>query len=190
MKKGVLYLIPGLGESTRLKSYQSVIKQAKQFGLIVVPVNIKWQDNKTMDNFVSQVDAKIPDHITNDYILGFSFGAYISAILSDKKQAKGYIFCSLSPYFKDDLKFIPVQSKKYFGLKMMNSFKKYSFPKKITGKVWFLIGSQEWPLAINRTKEYAKSLSGNSTIKIVSDAGHDLSNTKYLQKIGGILKKL
>src|SRR3989344_7131050 len=128
-KQRKLYIIPGLGETTRSKNYKEVIRSAKNEGLLVVPVNITWSADKDMSHYIRQADNQIPNNITQDFIFGFSFGAYIASILAKEKKAVGYIFCSISPYFKADLKYIPDKSRKYFGEKIMNSFKKYEFPK-------------------------------------------------------------
>lgn len=143
MKKTALYIIPGLGESTRSKNYRGIIKYARDIGLEIVPVNINWSSKMDMTDFIAQVDSKIPDSIDDSYVLGFSFGAYITAVLAKKKNAKGYIFCSASPYFKENLKDIPEKTRKYFGETMFESFKKYSFPKDVESEAWFLIGEND-----------------------------------------------
>ncbi len=190
MKSRIIYIIPGIGESSRSKNYREIIKFAKKAGFLVVPINIKWEKDKTMSNFIRQADSQIPSNITQSYILGFSFGAYIASLLSTKKLAKGYIFCSISPYFKDDLKYIPNQTKKYFGKILMNSFKKYSFPQKTKSKAWFLVGDKEWDLTIKRVKKSYDNWGGQKKLYIINSAQHKLSHPKYIEKVKYILKRL
>jgi len=190
MKKRIIYIIPGLGETTRSKNYIEVIKIAEKLGFSVVSVNITWKTDTSMSNFIQQADNQIPNNITNDFIFGFSFGAYIASILAKKKKANGYIFCSISPYFKDDLKYIPEESKKYFGKKVMNSFKKYQFPKGLTGSAWFLIGEKDWKLAIKRARASYKLWDGNKELSIIKGAGHELTGSNYIKKINLIMRRL
>ncbi|OJI08512.1 hypothetical protein BK005_00700 [bacterium CG10_37_50] len=189
-RKTKLYIIPGLGESTRAKNYREIIKLARKTGFEVNPVNILWEKNMDMTDFVVQADKKIPNDSSDDYILGFSFGAYIVSILSKKKKIKGIIFCSISPYFKEDLKDIPLESKEYFGKKMMDSFKRYTFPKKIKSTAWFLIGEKDWPLTISRAQKSFKLWGGIKSMEVIKGAGHSLDDKKYFNAIKKIIKKL
>ena len=189
-KKTKIYIIPGLGESPRNKNYIKIVKSAKKADFMVVPVNILWDQNMDMVDFVDQADRKIPDDCQSDYILGFSFGAYIVSILSKKKKAKGVIFCSISPYFKEDLKDIPRESKDYFGKKMMDSFKRYTFPKKVMSDAWFLVGRKDWPLAISRTQRSFDLWGGKKSLKVIKGVGHDLGNKKYSTVVEKIIEKL
>jgi esterase/lipase len=126
--KTKIYIIPGLGESTRMVNYREVIKLFKKADFKVIPIKIVWSLDMDITDYINQANKQIPNISKNDYVLGFSFGAYIASILSKKKKVKGFIFCSLSPFFKENIKNIPEETKKYFGQKMINSFKKYSFP--------------------------------------------------------------
>lgn len=185
-----IYIIPGIGETTRGGNYKELTKILKNSDFMVIPVNIFWGMSMDMKDFVKQADKMIPNNIENDYILGFSFGAYITAILSKKKKAKGFIFCSISPYFKDDIKDVPEESKKYFGKKMMDSFKKYSFPNKNNGLAYFLIGEKDWNIAINRTEKSYKIWKGKKEKYIIKDTEHDLSTQNYIKTLKRIIKKL
>ncbi len=188
MKK--LYVIPGFGESTRSKNYRHIIKKAKEFGFTIMPVNIQWKLHTPMSDFVRQAKEKISASTPEDYILGFSFGAYIVAVLALKKRLKGYIFCSISPYFKDDLKYITKETREYFGKAFMNSLKKYSFPRGTRDRAWFLIGDKDWEIAIRRAHKAYKAWGGRKKIYLVKGAGHELSNKNYVKQIKTILKKL
>jgi len=190
MRKTRLYIIPGAGETTRAKNYREVIKSAKKHNLEVVPVNINWSTKMDMTDYIEQAYKKIPKNIFNDYVLGFSLGAYIAATLTKTKNAKGYIFCSLSPYFKENLKDIPKESKKFWGPKMMKSFKKYSFPAKQTGRAWFLIGKKDWGIAIKANKAFCKEWQGKKNMFLINHAGHELGHKNYTKKIKSIIEKL
>jgi|GEM_PF-3473486 len=189
-RKRKLYVIPGLGESTRMSNYREVIHFARKNNITVIPVSVNWDEKMDMTDYVRQVDEKIPDGISDDYILGFSFGAYIASVLSVKKMAKGYVFCSISPYFKDTIKNIPQETKDYFGKKFMDSLKKYSFPENSTGKAWFLVGKKDWQLAIDTAKNSYDKWKGKKKFYSIQNAGHQLNHQNYLKKIEEILKTL
>lgn len=185
-----LYIIPGFGESIRSKNYKHIIKNAKEFGFTIIPVNIQWNLHTPMSDFMRQAEEKISASTPEDYILGFSFGAYIAAVLALKKKIKGYIFCSISPYFKDDLKYIPKETKEYFGKVFINSLKKYLFPKGGYDHAWFLIGDKDWGIAIQRAHKAYKAWKGRKKIYIIKGAGHDLLNKNYVKQVKTILKRL
>ncbi len=185
-----LYIIPGFGESTRMKKYGEVIKRAKKFGFSVVPVDINWDWTKTMSDFIKQADKQIPNDISTDYVFGFSFGTYIASILSQKKNAKGYIFCSASPYYREDLAGLSNEVRKEFGKKMLKDFEKFSFPQDVKTKAWFLVGSKEPVSCVYRTKESYKNWSGKKQMFIIEKAEHDLKNPNYLERIEMIIRKL
>jgi hypothetical protein len=185
-----LYVIPGLGESTRMKNYRELIAFARAYGFSVVSVAIDWSDKMDMTDYIRQAENQIPNDISEDYILGFSFGAYISAILSKKKRAKGYLFCSISPYFKENIKDIPLESKDYFGPAFIKSLKKYSFPKNEEGRAWFFVGKKDWKLAIDTAKESRTKWEGRSALCLIPDAGHELSHPNYIKKLKEVIKTL
>lgn len=190
MVKNKVYIIPGLGESTISSNYKQVISILKENGFKVVPIKILWAKNLAMSDYIEEANKQIPENSNNDYILGFSFGAYIASVLSKNKKAKGYIFCSLSPYFKDDLKQIPKESRDYFGKKMIDSFKKYSFPSRSKDSAWFLIGTKDWDLALERAQKSFDKWKGPKELVFVKNAGHSLKDPNYIKAIQKIIKKL
>ncbi len=156
----------------------------------VVPIKVKWITDKDISDFIKEIADQIPDNSKNDYIFGFSIGAYIAINLSKKKKCKGYIFCTTSPFFKKNLKKIPKEPQEYFGEKMMKSFAKYPIPKGNKSDAWFLVGDKDWELAIKTAKLAYKNWSGQKKLIIVKDAGHDLNHKNYTKEIKEIIKSL
>lgn len=189
-RKTRLYVIPGVGETTRAKNYIELIHYARKIGLVVVPVNIEWSSKMDITDFINQADEKIPENSDSDYIFGFSMGAYIAAVLSESKNAKGYIFCSISPYFKENLKFIPKETKNYLGPKIMKSFNKYNFPIKSKAQTWFFMGDKDWGIAQNAIKIFYKKWKGKKSLKYIKGIGHELWPIPYNSEIKKILIKL
>jgi len=185
-----LYIIPGLGESTRMKNYLEVIKFAKKEKFEVVSIKINWDTDKDMTDYVKEAEKQIPKNAEGDILLGFSFGAHIAATISKKVKFNKYIFCTISPFFKETISEIPKETKDYFGKKLVNSFKKFSFPKGNGSEAFFLTGEKEWPLAIKTNKKIAKNWKGKSKFILVKDSLHELSNKDYTREVSGILKNL
>jgi len=190
MKKVTLYIIPGVGESTRSKNYKEIIRSSQKLGHKVIPVNIRWSAKMDVSDFISQAKEIILDDGKNCFVLGFSLGAYIAAILAPKKKIAGLIFCSMSPYFKSNLKDIPLSAKRYWGKKMINSFKKYNFPSYIHKRGWFLIGSEDWDFAIEANKHFYKNWSGKKDFFLIRGAGHELKHPNYIKQVKKIIGKL
>lgn len=189
MKKK-LYIIPGFAESTRMKNYRGIIKYARENNFEVKSIKIVWDMDKNMNDYMEEVKSQILNQNPNDIILGFSFGAYILYNLSKKKIFDNYIFCTISPYFKENLKDIPQESKDYFGKDFISILKKYSIHKGNKNNAWFLTGDKDWDLAIKTNKEAEKQWSGKSNFILIKNTGHDLSNNNYTKEVKGVLKKL
>lgn len=188
-KKRKIYIVPGFGESTRMKNYRDVIKYAKQQKFEVVPIKIDWDLNKNMPDYIKEVSSQISDK-EDSYILGFSFGAYISYVLSKKKKLNGYIFCTISPYFYENLKDIPNKSKEYFGDNFIKSLKKYTIHGGNKNKAWFLVGEKDWNLAKQVNREACREWSGESNFILVKNAEHELGQKNYVAQVRKIIKNL
>ena len=185
-----LYIVPGFGETTRMKNYREVIEYAQKKGFCVTPITIGWDMDKNMSDYIKEVENQIPSKNEDDTILGFSFGAYITYMISKKKVFDNYIFCTISPYFKENLKYVPQESKDYFGEYFIESLKKYSIHKGEKNNAWFLVGEKDWDLAINVNKEAEKNWKGKSKFILVEKAKHELNHKSYLKEVDKIIKEL
>ena len=189
-QKRKLYIVPGFGESTRAKNYCDVIKHAREKDFFVIPITIEWDGDKSMDDYIKEVETQIPDKNAGDVILGFSFGAYITYVISKKKVFDNYIFCTISPYFKENLKDLSEESKNYLGKNLIDSLKKYSIHQGNDSNVWFLAGEKDWESAIDVNKEAKKNWSGRSKFILIEGAGHELGYKKYTKSVNEILTSL
>lgn len=186
MKK--IYLVPGFGESYKDRIYKEIATQLRRQNWEVLPINIKW-DRSTAKDWLEQVRAKIKsDKILNPYVLGFSFGAYVSVLLSQEIKFKKIICCSLSPYFKEDLKNIHPEVVKYFGIRRINDFKNYPFPKKLVEEIIFFVGDKEPKISLKRTNIAYEKWNGKKSLKIIKGAYHNLSQDIYKDEVIGYIK--
>ena len=189
-KKKKIYIVPGFGESARMKNYRDVIRLSKEKGFEVMKIKIAWDMDKTIEDYLLEVSRQLPDVNEDDYILGFSFGAYITYILSQQKIFNGYIFCTISPYFKENLKDIPQDAKDYLGRKFMKSLEVYSLHKGTNSKAWFFTGEKDWELAIKVNKKASSIWKGESSFKLIKDTGHELSADNYTKEVGRVINLL
>lgn len=182
MKK--FYVLPGFGESTNDSSYKKLIDLSQKKDFKSLAFNPTWT-RKTVTDWINEfkdfLKKNPPDK--NSVAIGFSFGAYILALSATEYKFKKIIFCSLSPYFKDDLSKLPKLAYKILGKKRMSDFKKYSFPQNIASPAVFLVGEKDLPLVIARSKKSFKSWQGHKKFILVKNAGHDLGEGKYLTDI-------
>ena len=185
--KTKIYIIPGFAETARMKNYKEIKSIAKNFGFKTVSVKINWNKNKTVSHYIQEVKRQIPagEHST---ILGFSFGAFIAYNIAKEYKFSDFIFCTISPYFKTNLKEIPSKSKKYFGRKFINDLNKYKINSGTKNRAWFLVGDQDWNLAIKTNLKTREKWAGKSDFIIVKKAGHELSPSNYVKEVRKIFE--
>lgn len=185
-----LIIIPGLGENIQGKNYRGIVRGAKNLKFKVKPIKIIWDTEMDMSDYITQAEEQLPPDLSDSYVLGFSFGAYIAYQIALKNTAKGYIFCSTSPYFSDDIPKIPQASREYFGSKLFSSFKKYKVGKTPNVPGYFFIGKEDWQLAIDRAKSLYTEWNGKKSLKIITGVEHELCDIKYEREIMDLLKML
>jgi len=142
-----------------------------------------------VDEFLAQLAHKESDDV---YIFGFSFGAMIACISAIKIKPKMLFLCSLSPYFKEDLKLLKTSWKNGIGRKRMEDLKNFSFQelsKNINSKTLLIIGEKE-PSEISKRTNSAHKRVKNSELFIVKNAKHNISQKEYINKLQEIISKL
>lgn len=182
------YIIPGMGESAISKRYKEMRKFSAKKGFEVVPIKVVWEKSMIIDDFIKQVLVQLPKTTKKDYILGFSMGAYITAIISKKKKFKGILFCDTSPYFKEYLKILEPKNKKYLGERLWNNLKKYSFPKNVSTPAWFLLGLKGDSMYTDIMNKFPGLWRGQSKTILLKGVGHDIAHKKYINAIKNIIK--
>lgn len=180
-----VYIIPGCFEKTGQPVYVQISDYFRKKRYFVKPVNIDWK-NKTMSDYVLQFKSIVKkDKGKNISVFGFSYGAMIAFISASDLKPKKLYLCSLSPYFKEDLKYIPVKWKKIVGKRRIKDLNTFSFDKIACGiksKTYVFVGDKEGNLSIRRAKLANKKIK-NSKLIIVLAAKHDISDKNYLSKI-------
>lgn len=199
MKKTV-YVIPGSTESTKKKRYKKALDLFRKKGFRIIEVRIIWK-NKTMTDCMNQFLKTKPKK--GSYVFGFSYGAMIALISASSVKPKTLILCSLSPYFKEDLTATRhVYGKKFDKYCKKHDFedlKKYSFNKiakhvkcrtiLIAGDKETVVSGKNYPLVLNRALDAKKRIK-NSSLVIIKNGKHDISQKQYHDAIKKVIYKL
>jgi len=187
IKDKTIIIIPGFGESVENATYPVIKKEIKSLGYNVVFHQPKWKRN-TIKKWLSDFKEFLKKFEgIKPIVLGFSFGAYISIISAKDFRFSKIILCSLSPYFKDDIKNLPPIVYKILGQKRINDFKDYELPKNLGIPAIFLVGDKDINIVIQRSVSAYKKYKGNKKIIKIKGAEHDLNNKNYIDEIKKVL---
>lgn len=185
----IVYIIPGFTEQTNLIGYKKLIKSFENKGFITKPIRISWK-NKTMGDYVNDFLSQVRDKEEEIYVFGFSFGAMIALLSASRINPKKLMLCSLSPYFKEDIKRLKKSWKKIIGKKRMKFFQSLSFDKvakSIKCPTILLVGEKESKIVQNRVQE-AHKLIADSTVFVAKGAKHNISQEEYLEEARRLIR--
>jgi hypothetical protein len=183
LMKQIIYIIPGFGESLKDSPYLELIRYLELKGFKVVFYQPKWKWN-TIERWLNDFNKIIDkNNQNNSIILAFSLGAYIAVLSTKFHTFSKLILCSLSPYFSDDIKFIPQIAEKILGKRRFTAFKKQGVPKDTQVPAIFLYGLKEKELFPNSDRKYFDLWKGKKKRIIVSNSDHDISNPNYVREI-------
>lgn len=192
--KTYLFIIPGMGEFITDKPYKAISQYAAKDGYEPVAININWDIENVPSDFIKEASQRVEETMVaagpdgNFSIMGFSVGALIASILANRFNFKQVFLCSMSPYFGEDIVFLPDDTKEYLGKSFTEDAKLYSFPVEISSEVVFMFGDKDWSMAIEKAQKRCENLKSNGKrFILVSDTGHELTN-KYIQTIQRELK--
>lgn len=190
-----LYIIPGCGETEKAQKHQRIMRIAKKLGYNPIVIPVDWEGRKSIRTCVRDTAREISKHgDTKDAtILGFSFGACILALFLEKYHFKKVIFCSISPYFKEDMplwspKFLKIIQKEFKNDPFATSLMKETFPVIKNQSSVFLVGSKEGEVCIGRSKRSFALCESKKELNVIQDAVHNVGNRHYLKRIEKILE--
>ncbi|HLC54350.1 MAG TPA: hypothetical protein VJK07_01845 [Candidatus Nanoarchaeia archaeon] len=188
----VVYIISGFTEKINLKGYQQAIKFFKSRNYRVVPIKIYWK-YKVMSDYVDEFFCQLSHKKSDDVCLfGFSFGAMVAFISAVKLKPKMLFLCSLSPYFKEDLRFLKKSWRNRVGKKRLEDLKNFSFQKlvkDITCKTLLIVGEKELKELHKRVDDAHKKIK-NSELFIASNAKHEISQKEYIDKLHEVISNI
>lgn len=172
----LVFIIPGGGQSVRQKGYKKITRFFKLRGIRPVPAHISWNYRTMSDyiaEFLKQYEATRGKRVV--YLWGFSWGAMIALITALKIKPAMLILCSLSPWFREDLLYVPLRWRKRVGKRRLQEFKQLSFrqvAKQVRCPTILVAGSTE-----------KKEL-------LAQGAKHNIAQKEYLETLEKIIDKL
>lgn len=192
----IAFVIPGYKHQPKNKAYKEIAKILKTEGYFPIVTSIPWKETTISENtayflekyreLVTERHKKLKKSKT--YLIGFSFGAMIAFLASTKMKVSGLILCSLSPYFKEDLRtfnrndFASITDKRYEDFLQLHSA---TIAKKTKAKhVLMLYGEKEAKSLIRRVRmTYRNIATENKYLITVHNTEHDINSRHYLQEI-------
>jgi pimeloyl-ACP methyl ester carboxylesterase len=177
---GVVYMIPGYDEDIRFAGYQYVMKLFRSRGITPVGVTIRWK-YRTMTDYVKGFIGQWNEGHVPAYLFGFSFGAMVALLAAPYVNIRGLYLCSLSPYFREDIRDLTPSAQRSVGKHRMNDFKKISYKeacRKVHCKTILVAGENESHAVWKRTYEASVAIR-NAQFYSAPGATHDLSEEKY-----------
>ena len=114
----------------------------------------------------------------------------IAFLTAKQIKPKVLILCSLSPYFKDDLKDLKPAWVKWWRNNFIDS--DYSFTKiapEINSKTYIVVWDKESKNCLNRARDAKKKLK-NAKLIIIKGAEHNITQKKYLVVVKKLISNL
>lgn len=191
----ILYFIPGFGENAGDKRYKRIIKIFERKGFKVITVHIDWK-YRVMSDYIKQFSEiynknKNENQVSEIYFFGFSLGAYIALTSSHFLSVKCIFLASLSPYFKEDIQYLPERWKIYMGSNRMKDFATFHFDKvvkNVKSKVYLFAGDKEGEHIKRRFLGVRNNIS-NLNYYYIRNATHDVDNVEYYRAMYEVLEK-
>ncbi len=115
----------------------------------------------------------------------------IAIASSNRIKLRKLILCSLSPYFKEDLKYLKKSWKPYVGKRRLKDLENIEFNKlykKANGAI-LLVGNRESKERKRRVFDAHRKIKGSKLIE-VKGARHNISQKEYLDSLKEIISKL
>ena len=113
--KNTVFILPGYFHSTKGLGYQEIGKCFSNLGYKIVFVEIVWKYKRAQDYSKQLTDLYQKEKGDKNIILGYSFGALVSYLSTPLLKPNALYLCSVAPYFKEDLDFIPNEDKIAIG---------------------------------------------------------------------------
>jgi len=123
-----------------------------------------------------------------NHVLGFSLGAMIALLSAHEIKPDKLYLCSISPYFKEDMKKLRKDWGKMIGVRRIEDFKNHSVVKAIKGlptSTVVLYGQAEgekFPNLKKRCEQTHDSLM-KSKLVVVPESPHQIDHPEYIKAI-------
>jgi uncharacterized protein (DUF2235 family) len=190
----VVYIVPALKESPNAEIYKKVGRLFNRARIKPIFVRINWgAKNNLMQDYLNQfIKTYKKVNVKDDevYIFGFSAGAWIAFMASLEIKPKKVFLCSLSPYFKEDMKFWKKAWIDGIGKKRFNYVKNHKFSglvRRFRSKAIIFVGKNEEGVMIRRSRIAHESIK-NSKLAMISNGIHDIRQKEYIATLKKYIK--
>lgn len=195
MQAKAVFIVPGFRHNPKNKAYKTIARMLKKQGYHPILVDIPWKQTTISQNTEYFLKEYKKIKAKEKYILGFSFGAMIAFIASTKVNVSSLILCSLSPYFKEDIKKTKNKLNSSLKTKRHNDFLSLNckiLAKQIKAKqVLMLYGKEESkPLIKRATDTFYQIPSIEKYLISVKNTKHNIGDYRYLETINYFSKVL
>ena len=189
MKK-VLF-VPGLGSTRRNGDYRNLLTAAGGGGQPAEFVPINWEGTAP-DGWLDRLRRAYDHHESQDVILaGFSMGAVTALRAAAERPPAGLLLCSLSPYFKETVGYMPDEWRR-MNHHLVRAFGKVSLDNlvaKVGCTTAVLVGDAEHACMFT-TAQRAATLLLDASFHEVPGAGHDMLQGGYVDAVGKVAHEL
>jgi pimeloyl-ACP methyl ester carboxylesterase len=182
------FLIPGFKTQINAAEYKWLISYLQDKGIRVIKVPVNWYRTNLSVNAAEFVEFYNTHKTSDNFVLGFSFGAVLALRTANIIKPKKIFLCSLSPVFCEDLDSKDNSLTKYLGKKRSTDLATISAEKlatELTIPSVIMYGDKEaekHPLLRKRC-EQTSILAKNSTLVIVKGAPHQINFPTYREAI-------
>ncbi len=178
-KKGTFFIIPGYRQKPTNKTYLEISRFLKKEGFNPMVLEVEWKKYSLLESVDKFIQIYKKSKSQRKYILGFSYGAVIAFTASSQIAPEGLVLCSLSPYFKNDLK---TQDKNVGEFIQVDS--KTTAKNTRAKKVLMLYGKNEARDLVKKVSETFQDIKLQNKFLIpVANVEHNLGHKEYLFSI-------
>lgn len=147
-----LYIIPGLGETTRRRPYQLLRKIAQEKGYEVIFKNVDWKKPLYPQKFEVQRDS---------IVFGFSLGAILAWMVAQNNVCRHLILASMTPHYSFTNPEIKKALIELVGVDLVEDVIKNLIPKHKAEKQTIIYGDKEEEKADILVKDTQHELTAN-----------------------------
>lgn len=181
--KVTLFIIPGFKEKISDKQYIALRKSLSNKTYKVILVPIVW-NHRFMTDWIDQFLSFYKKNCgEKNIVLGFSYGAMIALLTAKTLRPTRLFLCSLSPYFSEDLRYIPEQWKFFIGKRRTEDFRRYSMKEAVRGlhvETKVFIGSVEQEKFVHLKRRCVAAAGAlAATLVVIPDVSHNIGDERY-----------
>ncbi len=193
-----VFIIPGSGQRPDMPHYFQIGELFEKQGITPAYININWRMRQSIEDCAEEAEGhirKVLEERPHDdlYFFGFSIGAMVAHILSAHYEAKAQVLCSMSPFFKEDIEYLPFHTRLISSFIIYPGSERPKYPNPFAYKLmdtYWLIGDREGKYLNQKIITQRQNLYPEAQLLVIQNARHDISGKDYMQAIADIISRL